>query len=107
MRATHRIKHCCVSTGLKGSRRLKCGKAYESVTAIMKVFALCALAVAAYAVDVSEMRLINDQAFVDKINSNPGLLWKVCFLPSGMLLCLTHALPFVLTLIDMSCVGCR
>merc|ERR1719197_2445284 len=42
----------------------------------MKVFALCALAVAAYAVDVSEMRLINDQAFVDKINSNPGLLWK-------------------------------
>ena len=51
----------------------------------------CALAVAAYAVDVSEMRLINDQAFVDKINSNPGLLWKVCFLPSGMLLCLSHA----------------
>ena len=94
VRATHRIEHHRLVSLLL-------------LQTAMKVFALCALAVATYAVDVSEMRLINDQAFVDKINSNPGLLWKVCFLHSGMLLCSSHAFPCVLTFIDMSCVGRR
>ena len=57
----------------------------------MKLFVLCALAAATYAThDVSEMRLINDQAFVDKINSNPGLLWKALPRLCNIMCCVAH-----------------
>jgi len=43
----------------------------------MLKFALLAIAVCVYASDVQEMRMINDESFVNKINAQPGLLWKV------------------------------